>query len=246
KFITSFFNPSEVLYKTGDMGRWLADGNIEYLGRIDDQVKIRGYRIELGEIEALLHQCNFVKQAVVLAKDDKEGNKRLVGYIVPQTEFDRKAIVSHLKSMLPDYMIPALWVELERLPLTPNGKVDKRALPDPDAAELLKNEYVAPRNEIETILVDMWQDMLGVKQVGVYDNFFELGGHSLLVIKMVARIKKKFLLSIPISALFQFNCINDLSNYLEWEIHSIKQDNSNSETDKAPEEDKSSFEVINL
>jgi acyl carrier protein len=182
----------------------------------------------------------------VLAKDDKEGSKRLVGYIVPEHEFDRKAIVSHLKGMLPDYMIPALWVELEHLPLTPNGKVDKRALPDPDAGELLKNEYVAPRNETETILVEMWQDMLGVKQVGVYDNFFELGGHSLLVIKMVANIKKRFSLSIPISALFQFTCINDLSNYLEWEIHSIKEDNINTETHKTPEEDKSSFEVINL
>jgi amino acid adenylation domain-containing protein len=246
KFVTSFFNSNRVLYKTGDMGRWLSDGNIEYLGRFDDQVKIRGYRIELGEIESLLHQCELVKQAVVLAKDDKEGNKRLVGYIVPEKLFDRKAIVAHLKGMLPEYMIPALWVELEHLPLTPNGKVDKRALPDPDAGELLKNEYVAPRNETEALLVEMWQDLLGVKQVGVYDNFFELGGHSLMVIKMVANIKKRFLLSIPISALFQFTCINDLSKYLEWEIHSIKDDNSNPETDKTTEEDKSSFEVLNL
>ena len=246
KFVPSFFNPSEILYKTGDLGRWLPDGTIEYLGRFDDQVKIRGYRIELGEIETLLHQCELVKQAVVLAKDDREGGKRLVAYVVPENTFDKKAIVSHLKQTLPDYMIPALWVELERLPLTPNGKVDKRALPDPDASELLKNEYVAPRNEIETQLVEMWQELLGVKQVGVYDNFFELGGHSLMVIKMVANIKKRFSLSIPISALFQFTCIDDLSKYLEWQIHSTNETNNNSESPNTIEEDKSSFEVLNL
>jgi acyl-CoA synthetase (AMP-forming)/AMP-acid ligase II/acyl carrier protein len=246
KFVPHFFKNDEILYKTGDLGRWLPDGNIEYLGRFDDQVKIRGYRIELGEIETLLHQCDLVKQAVVLAKDDKEGNKRLIGYIVPEKTFDRKEIISYLKGMLPDYMIPALWVELEHLPLTPNGKVNKRALPDPDASELLTNEYVAPRNEIEEVLVEMWQELLGVKRVGVYDNFFELGGHSLMVIKMVAYIKKKFLLSIPISALFQFTCINDLSKYLEWEISSGKEDDSNSDNGKTSEEDKSSFEVLNI
>jgi amino acid adenylation domain-containing protein/FkbM family methyltransferase len=246
KFVSHFFNGNEILYKTGDVGRWLQDGNIEYLGRFDDQVKIRGYRIELGEIESLLHQCELIKQAVVLAKDDKEGNKRLIGYIVPEKLFDRKEIVAYLKRLLPDYMIPALWVELQYLPLTPNGKVNKNALPDPDASELLDNEYVAPRNEIEEALVDMWQNLLGVKRVGIYDNFFELGGHSLMVIKMVANIKKKFLLAIPISALFQFTCINDLSKYLEWQIYSVNQDNSNSDNGKTSEEDKSSFEVLNI
>jgi amino acid adenylation domain-containing protein len=243
KFVAHFFIDGDKLYKTGDLGRWLPDGTIEYLGRFDDQVKIRGYRIELGEIESLLHQCELVKQAVVLAKDDKTGSKRLVSYIVPEKSFDRKALISYLKSLLPEYMIPSLWVELEHLPLTPNGKVDKRALPDPDAAELLNNEYVAPRNETEVVLVEMWQDMLGVKKVGVYDNFFELGGHSLMVIKMVSNIKKQFLLSIPISALFQFTTISELSNYLEWEL---SKEDKTQESGKSEEEDETSFEVLNL
>lgn len=141
-------------------------------------------------------------------------------------------------------MIPALWIELENLPVTRNGKVDKRALPYPGTGQLLKNEYVAPRNETENALVEMWQQLLGVERVGVLDNFFELGGHSLMVIKMVSHIKKKFLLSIPISALFQFTTIAELGNYLEWELS--KEQDKKEAGNKTEEQDETSFEVLNL
>ena len=143
-------------------------------------------------------------------------------------------------------MVPALWVSLESMPITSNGKVDKGALPDPGIGQQSKTEYVAPVTEMELILTEMWQELLGVERIGIHDNFFELGGHSLMVIKMVSNIKKRFLLSIPISALFQFTSIKELSNYLEWEIHSVKESNTNPEPNKIEEEDKSSFEVINL
>src|SRR5205823_1718305 len=149
-----------LLYKSGDIGRWRADGNIEYLGRCDDQVKIRGYRIELGEIENTLQHCELVSQAAVLAKEDKEGNKRLVVYVVPGGIFDKEAILSYLRSRLPDYMVPTSWVELKTLPLTPNGKLDRKALPEPDARMVLTNEYVAPRSELEAGLVKIWEELL--------------------------------------------------------------------------------------
>ena len=158
KFINNPFSKEEGsrLYRTGDLGKWLPDGNIEYLGRIDDQVKIRGYRIELGEIESVLNQSGQVNQAVVLAKADQSGNKRLVGYIVPKEGFDKQATHDYLSSKLPDYMVPAIWVALESLPLTPNGKIDKKGLPDPELTDMAA-VYVAPRNETEAKLVAIWQ-----------------------------------------------------------------------------------------
>jgi amino acid adenylation domain-containing protein/non-ribosomal peptide synthase protein (TIGR01720 family) len=191
KFIKDPFSKEEGarLYKTGDIGRWLADGNIEYLGRKDDQVKIRGYRIELGEIESVLVQSGLVKQAVVLAREDKEGHKRLVGYIVAEGLFDKQAITTYLQDKLPEYMVPALWVELESLPLTPNGKIDRKALPDADSS-LLTKQYVAPRNELEAKLAMIWQEVLGIDQVGTEDNFFELGGDSIITIQVVSRARR--------------------------------------------------------
>jgi amino acid adenylation domain-containing protein len=245
KFVHDFVGMREPrLYRTGDLARWLPDGNIEYLGRIDEQVKIRGFRIELGEIETVLQASEMVRQAVVLAVEDGSGNKRLVSYIVPEGQFDREKLVAYVKTKLPEFMIPALWIEMGELPVTRNGKIDKRALPDPGTGQLVSNEYVAPCSDTEHALVGMWQELLGVERVGVLDNFFELGGHSLMVIKMVSNIKKKFLLSIPISALFQFTTIKELSNYLEWELS--KEQDKTSERNKAQEEDESSFEVINL
>jgi non-ribosomal peptide synthase protein (TIGR01720 family) len=170
--------------------RWLPGGDIEFLGRIDSQVKIRGYRIELGEIESVLMQSGLVRQAVVLANEDSQGTKRLVSYVVPEKSFDRQATISYLSGKLPDYMVPALWVELESLPLTPNGKIDRKALPDPDASGLLTNEYIAPRTGLEEKLVLIWQELLGVKQVGINDNFFELGGDSILTIQVVSRVRR--------------------------------------------------------
>ena len=192
KFIKDPFstNPNARLYKTGDLGRWLPDGNIEYLGRIDDQVKIRGFRIELGEIESVLNQNETISQGVVLAKADKQGTKRLVGYVVShQKAFDKQAIQAWLNEKLPEYMVPAIWVELSSIPLTSNGKVDRKALPEPELTDL-SAEYVAPRNETEAKLAVIWQELLGLEQVGIYDNFFELGGDSILTIQIVSRMRR--------------------------------------------------------
>ena len=192
KFIENRYNKAQSprVYRTGDLARWTAEGNIEYLGRIDEQVKIRGYRIELGEIETVLQQTGLVRQCAVLAREDKAGNKRLVGYIVAGAGFDKQELTNQLKSKLPEYMVPALWMELEALPLTPNGKINRKALPDPDASELLTNTYVAPSNEAEEKLAGIWQQLLQVERVGVHDNFFELGGHSLLAVRLVSAIRK--------------------------------------------------------
>ncbi|MBB6498037.1 non-ribosomal peptide synthase/polyketide synthase [Pedobacter cryoconitis] len=192
KFITDPFShqPGDRLYKTGDLARWLPDGSIEYLGRMDDQVKIRGYRIELGEIENVLEQSELINQAVVLAKPDVSGNKRLVGYVVPAGDFDREGIILFLKNRLPEYMVPALWVALEEMPLTPNGKTDKKALPEPGDAVISASAYVPPRNEMEQTLTAIWQDLLGVSRVGIHDNFFELGGDSIVTIQVVSRAKR--------------------------------------------------------
>ncbi|MCW3114934.1 MAG: Nonribosomal peptide synthetase, partial [Segetibacter sp.] len=192
KFIKDVFDKEgeALLYKTGDLGRWLTDGNIEYLGRIDDQVKIRGYRIELGEIESVLLQSGLVDQVVVLAEEDAAGHKRLVGYVVAEGKFDRDAITSYLQGKVPEYMVPAFWVALETIPLTPNGKIDKKALPTPNINELMLHQYEAPRNEVEKALVKIWEDLLGLQRVGIYDNFFEIGGDSILTIQVVTRINR--------------------------------------------------------
>jgi acyl carrier protein len=236
KFITDRYSKEvgDKLYRTGDLGRWLDNGDIECLGRLDDQVKIRGFRIELGEIETVLEQCPSVQQAVVIAKEDSQHNKRLVGYIVSEGPIEKEIINNYLKGKLPAYMVPALWVEMESLPLTPNGKINRKALPDPDISGASSNSYEAPRNELEIALVDIWQQLLGVERVGINDNFFELGGHSLLIIKMVSMIRKQLSFTIPVLLLFQFTTISDISKYLDWE----KQTGN--------EEDINEFEILSI
>jgi amino acid adenylation domain-containing protein len=216
KFVANKFGkePGSKMYRTGDLGRWLPGGKIECLGRIDEQVKIRGYRIELGEIETILQQTGLVRQSVVLAREDKQGNKRLVGYIIPEASYNKAAMLEQLRSKLPEYMIPALWMELENLPLTPNGKINKKALPDPDASELTGNEYVAPRNEMEAALAAIWQELLGVERVGIYDNFFELGGHSLLAMRLVTIVRKTFDVEVAIKSIFSYPSIATFAGHL--------------------------------
>jgi amino acid adenylation domain-containing protein/non-ribosomal peptide synthase protein (TIGR01720 family) len=189
KFISNPFSkdPTARLYKTGDLGRWLEDGNIEFLGRIDEQVKIRGYRIELGEIENVLNQSGLVNQAVIMAKLNHQNSKQLVGYIEPKAVFSKERIIAFLRGKLPEYMVPAIWVEMKKIPVTLNGKIDRKALPDPNFEELSNEHYIAPRNEIEEELANIWKDLLGLEKVGVYDNFFELGGDSILTIQVVSR-----------------------------------------------------------
>ena len=228
KFIQNPFQAGSRLYRTGDLGRWLPDGNIEYLGRLDDQVKVRGFRIELGEIESVIARTGLVRQVVVVVKEGRERSKRLVGYIVPEGSFQREQVITILKGKLPEYMIPSQWIELEHLPLTANGKVDKRALPEPGTNEATAGMYVAPRTELEIKLVELWQDLLKVDQVGVHDNFFELGGHSLLAMRMVSYIERNLLISIPIQVLFKFTCISDLSKYLDIQAKDSEAKNTTS------------------
>ncbi|WP_235526606.1 non-ribosomal peptide synthetase [Nostoc piscinale] len=199
------------LYKTGDLGRYLANGNIEYLGRIDNQVKIRGFRIELGEIEAALSQHESVQICSVIAREDNPGEKRLVAYVVGKQHSPTiSQLRAFLSSQLPQYMIPHAFVMLESLPLTPNGKVDRRALPAPDSREGLEVSFVAPRNQTEEILTQIWAEVLRVKQVGIYDNFFELGGDSILSIQILAKAKQAGL-QLTLKQLFAHQAIAQLA-----------------------------------
>lgn len=186
------------LYKTGDLARFLPGGEIEYLGRIDHQVKIRGFRIELGEIEAALCQHPAIREAVVVAREDVPGIKRLVAYLVTSlSERDTETICKHLMTSLPEFMVPAAFMFLDRLPLSPNGKTDRKALPAPAKAQELANSYVAPRTVIEQKLAEMWSRVLRVKHVGIHDNFFELGGDSILSIQAIASARREGLKITP-------------------------------------------------
>jgi amino acid adenylation domain-containing protein len=204
------------LYKTGDLARYLPDGNIEYLGRIDDQVKIRGFRIELGEVEAAISKHSSISQVTVVDREDKPGNKQIVAYVVLQSdqEISSNEIRIFLKGKLPDYMVPAMVVCLDELPLTPNGKIDRKALPTPDFTQLQAEEYVAPRNEIEKSLAEIWAQVLGLGRVGIYDNFFELGGHSLLATQLMSRVRQTFGVEMPLRKLFENNTINALATQI--------------------------------
>jgi len=187
RFVPNPFADGERLYWTGDLARWRQDGELEYLGRLDHQVKIRGFRIELGEIEAALLDDWSVTQAVVVAREDSPGDKRLAAYVVGArgTAVDIGELRARLKQTLPDYMIPSAFVVLEALPLTPNGKIDRRALPAPEM-QTASSGYVAPRTATEQVLASIWCEVLKVERVGIEDNFFALGGHSLLATLVTA------------------------------------------------------------
>ena len=179
------------LYRTGDLARWRRDGRLEAIGRIDHQVKLRGFRIELGEIESVLAAHDAVAQAVVICREDRPGDKRLVAYLIAADgEIDIAALRTAARERLPEYMMPSAFMTMDRLPLTPNGKVDRRALPAPDAEAFAVAEYTAPRNAEEETLTALWAEVLGRPQVGIHDNFFDLGGHSLLATQLVTRMQK--------------------------------------------------------
>ncbi len=209
--------PQARMYMTGDLGRWRADGMIEYLGRNDHQVKIRGFRVELGEIEAQVMRHERVKQAVVIAREDAPGEKRLVAYVVAANEIDPPEgddLREHLKADLPAYMVPSGFVVLKSLPLTPNGKLDRNALPAPELRDChASREYVAPQGEVEEILAGIWHELLKVEQVGRHDNFFELGGHSLLIVRMMARLRQLGL-STDVRRVFDNPTLADLASML--------------------------------
>jgi amino acid adenylation domain-containing protein len=198
RFLPDPFNPGSEkrLYKTGDLGRWRADGMLEYLGRADHQVKIRGFRIELGEIEAQLRRHVDVRDAVVIAREDQSGEKRLVAYLTAQISAPPgspgpDALRAHLHAALPEHMVPAAFVLLDALPRTPNGKLDRRALPAPSLRAYGTSQYEAPRTPTERLVAGIWQDLLSIERVGRQDNFFRLGGHSLLIVHMLERLQRE-------------------------------------------------------
>ena len=209
--------PGARLYKTGDLARYRPDGTIEHLGRLDFQVKIRGFRIELGEIESVLAQHPAVRQAVVVAREDTPGDKRLVAYVVPHNEQTTTIaeLQSHVKKHVPSYMLPSAFMLIDALPLTPNGKVDRRALPAPRLDKsTTEATFEAPKHLVHYQLVQIWEELLNVRPIGVRDNFFDLGGHSLLATLMVDRIEQVFGKKIPLSTLFAGPTIEHLSNVL--------------------------------
>ncbi|MEH2094385.1 non-ribosomal peptide synthetase [Nostoc sp.] len=225
KFIRNPFSDKfgDRLYKTGDRARYLPDGNIEFLGRIDHQIKIRGYRIELGEIEAVLVTHPKIKETLVLAREDKLGEKRLLAYVVADQKtseiFNQEKVVTiselrnFLQEKLPEYMMPSAFVFLERMPLTPNGKIDHRALPVPESRQL-ETPYIRPQTQAERLITNIWQQLLQIEKVGVEDNFFHLGGHSLLIVKLQVELNEIFDKEIPIVELFKYPTIKSLAEYL--------------------------------
>ena len=202
------------IYRTGDLVRWLPDGNLEYIGRNDFQVKIRGYRIELGEIESILSLYEGIKQSVVLARDHKgkdevvSNNKYLVGYYVSELKLDEDDILNYLGARLPEYMVPSILVYLNELPLTINGKLDRKALPDPEFGS--RENYVAPRNEIEQKVCQIWSEVLGLAEdkIGIRDDFFRLGGDSIVSIQLVSRLRQR--LELPVSIKEKFLSLNNI------------------------------------
>jgi amino acid adenylation domain-containing protein len=208
--------PGARLYRSGDLARRLPDGDIEYLGRIDNQVKVRGFRIELGEIESALAEHEAVRECTVIATDDANGETKLLAYVVggqsPQPAPSTTELREFLQAKLPEHMIPAAFIALDAMPLTPNGKIDRRALPAPGQMRpQLRREFVAPRTPVEQELANIWRELLGVEEVGIYDDFFELGGHSLLLTQLASWIRRDFQVEVPLRVLFDTPTITDMT-----------------------------------
>ncbi|HEX5751790.1 MAG TPA: amino acid adenylation domain-containing protein, partial [Archangium sp.] len=219
RFIPDPFSavPGARLYRTGDRARHLKDGTLEFLGRVDFQLKIRGFRIELGEIEAVLRRHPAVREALVVAREDAPGDRRLVAYVVPGAggTLDASALRHHLAERLPEYMVPSALVPLEALPLTPNGKVDRQALPVPDATPGHERAFVAPRTPTEELLAGIWRELLGSERISLHDNFFELGGHSLLATQATSRIRGAFQVELPVRAIFDAPTLAGLASRVD-------------------------------
>jgi amino acid adenylation domain-containing protein/non-ribosomal peptide synthase protein (TIGR01720 family) len=216
KFIPDPFNvePGARMYRTGDVARFRPDGRIDFLGRMDHQVKIRGYRIELGEIEAALTEYPSVKTCVVVARADADDDKRLVAYIVARDgeKPGHLELRSFLRARLLEQMVPSAFVLLDEMPLTPNGKINRRALPAPEVSRPdIEQRYVAPRNDIEAAVVELWQEVLGINPIGVSDNFFDLGGHSLKATSLLSKVRRIFRTELPLSVVFQATTIEALA-----------------------------------
>ena len=219
KFLPNLFRTEEqdILYYTGDQGRYRPDGQLDILGRIDGQVKVRGVRIELSEIEAALLKHSAVQQGVVSVWEPEAGNKRLAAYIVakPGQSFQSHELRTFLKDYLPDAMIPANFTLIDAIPLTSNGKINRRALPEPDLATNRELSFVAPRTQAETIIAEIWKDVLRLNQTGIHDNFFELGGDSIMATQVVSRVREKFEVELSLRDLFTAPTVAQLSKFVD-------------------------------
>lgn len=223
KFLPDPFSadPEARMYKTGDLCRWLEDGNVEYIGRSDFQVKVRGLRIELGEIEAVLDRHEAVRQCIVVAREETPADKILVAYVEPRQMEVAPAVGdlrAYLSEHLPAYMIPSIFVVMEKLPLSPNGKIDRKALPPPKQGRVdVAGKFVAPRDPLEQMLAQIWSEILGVRRIGIRDNFFELGGHSLLAVRIMAELERLVNMRLPLATFLQAPTIGDLADVLRKE-----------------------------
>ena len=220
------------LFRTGDVGRYLPDGNIEYRGRRDHQVKVRGFRIELGEIEAQLATHPQVNQAVAIASENERGEKQIVAYVVADGDVSSDELRGHLSRKLPGYMIPAAFLFLEAFPLTASGKINRLALPRPGPAA--RKEFVAPRTAVEQILAGIWTDVLNVQEIGVNDDFFGLGGHSLLLARIASRIRESFNVDLSLRVLFEASTVAELANRVEAATQIVSEDVPLVHTERAP------------
>jgi len=194
------------LYRTGDLARYMADGNIDFLGRMDRQIKVPGVRIELGEIEAVLSSHPEITDSVVVVQQDKQGEKRLVSYVVGKHRPEDNELRSYLRERLPEHMVPQAFVSLPALPLTPKGEIDRRAL------------HVPPRNEVERVITKIWEDVLGVERIGIHDNFFDLGGHSLLAVHIHRKITTALQCELSIIEMFRYPTVDSLAAFLTQKV----------------------------
>ncbi|WP_158078661.1 non-ribosomal peptide synthetase, partial [Clostridium puniceum] len=233
KFVNNPFIIGERIYKTGDLGRWLPNGSIEFLGRIDNQVKIRGFRIELGEVESHILKISMVNEAVVIDRINDKGDKYLCAYITAETQISAALLREKLLNEIPSYMIPSYIAQIEKLPLTPNGKVDKKALPEPDLSEMIENEYEAPRNNVEEILVNVWKEVLGIYGIGINHNYYELGGDSIKSIQIVSRLQR-YDVKLQVKDIMQYPNIKQLSKMVKHGKLQIDQSAVEGEVELAP------------
>lgn len=217
KFIANPYGEGR-LYRTGDRGRWLEDGNVAYMGRRDEQVKIRGYRVELGEIEQVLQESGQVRQCVVMAHADGQGINRLMGYVVSERDFEKEQLMNWLRSRLPDYMVPSVLMEIAQLPLTSNGKVDKKSLQDIEGALSITTAYEGPRDYVEERLCMIWAEVLHLERIGIRDNFFERGGHSLLLTRVVSLMHRDLSIELAIGDLFLYPTVAELAEHLRGRV----------------------------
>jgi len=216
RFVPDPFLVGERMYRSGDLARWLPDGNIECFGRVDEQVKLRGIRIEPGEIETVLCERAGVQESVVSCREDTPGDQRLVAYVVTSEDaVDADALREWTRDRLPSYMVPSAWVFMNAIPLTSNGKFDRKALPAPEGERQVRGEYVAPRGEVEEQLAQIWREVLGSDRVGADDDFFALGGHSLLVMQVVNRVRQALGVELALMSLFECPTVAMLAERIE-------------------------------